>query len=163
MKTTDTLQIKTDEEIIELFWQRNEGAISATEQKYGHYLYTIAYNIISNRLDCEECLNDTYLNTWNAIPPKRPSAFALFLSKITRNLALERFRYYHAAKRMPSELVTSLDELNDCLACSKSVEEEYLISEIVRILNDYLLTLTDRQACIFVWRYYHCDTLDHIA
>ena len=165
MKPNDINQTSdmTDEAIIELYWQRNEQAIAATDQKYGRYLYTIAYNIINDRLDCEECLNDTYLNTWNAIPPKRPSAFAVFLSKIIRNLALERFRYHHAVKRVPSEMVVSMEELDDCLVCTKSVEEEYLLQEMVRILNDYLLTLTDRQMYVFVWRYYHCDTLDNIA
>ena len=155
--------ILPDETIIDLYWQREERAISATDQKYGKYLYTIAYNIMSNRLDCEECVNDTYLNTWNAIPPKRPTAFALFLSKIIRNLSLERFRKEHASKRIPSELVVSLDELNDCMVCNKSAEEEFLIHDMIRILNEYLDTLTDRQMYIFVWRYYHCDTVRQIA
>ena len=153
----------SDTAIIELYWQRNEDAIVATDEKYGKYLYTIAYNIIYNRLDCEECVNDTYLNTWNAIPPKRPTAFALFLSKIIRNLALGRFRSNHAAKRIPSEMTVSLEELDDCLVCTKSVEEEYMLQEMKNILNQFLSTLSDRELYIFVWRYYHCDSVKHIA
>jgi len=126
-------------------------------------LYTIAYNIIKNRLDCEECVNDTYLNTWNAIPPKRPTAFALFLSKIIRNLALGRFRKNHATKRIPSELVVSLEELDDCLVCSKSAEEEFMLQEMKRILNDFLSTLTDRQLYTFIWRYYYNDSVKNIG
>ena len=162
-KEKQALAHLSDNEIIELYWQREEKAISATDEKYGKYLYSIAYNIIANRLDCEECLNDTYLNTWNAIPPKRPTAFALFLAKIIRNLALGRFRMNHAAKRIPSEMVISLEELDDCLACDKSAEEDFIISEIMRILNEYLSTLTDRQLYIFVWRYYYSDSVRHIA
>ncbi len=153
----------SDNEIIELYWQREEGAISATDRKYGKYLYTVAYNIIANRLDCEECVNDTYLNTWNAIPPKRPTAFALFLSKIIRNLALERFRRDHAAKRIPSEMVVSLEELDECLLCSKSAEEDYIMQEIRNIINDFLASLSDRSLYIFIWRYYYCDPVKHIA
>ena len=77
--------IMTDEEIISLYWQRQEKAIDATDTKYGNYLYTIAYNILNDNMDSEECLNDTYLGTWNSIPPHRPSIFQAFLSKIMRN------------------------------------------------------------------------------
>ena len=165
MKPNDRQQSETlsDNQIIELYWQRDEQAITATDKKYGSYLYTVAYNIIVNRLDCEECVNDTYLNTWNAIPPKRPSVLALFLSKIIRNLALERFRRDHAAKRIPSEMMVSLEELDDCLLCTKSAEEEYILSEIKRIMNDFLSSLGDRSLYIFVWRYYYCDSVKSIA
>ena len=91
-------EMLTDEEIIALYWRREECAISATDQKYGKYLYTIAFNILQNGLDCEECLNDTYLGTWNAIPPKKPRVLHAFLSGITRNLALSRVRKQTAAK-----------------------------------------------------------------
>ena len=155
--------ILPDETIIDLYWQREERAIVATDQKYGKYLFKIAYNIIANRLDCEECLNDTYLNTWNAIPPKRPTAFSLFLTKITRNLALGKFRLNHASKRIPSELVMSLEELDECLLCTKSLEEEYLLQDMRRVLNEFLRTLTDRQMYIFIWRYYYSDKVKDIA
>lgn len=152
-----------DEAIIELYWKREEKAIEATETKYGRYLYSIAYNILYDRLYCEECLNDTYLNTWNSIPPKRPSAFQIFLSKVMRNLALDRFRKNNAEKRVPSELVVSLDELEDCLACSVTDDEEYGVRQVARILNSYLRSLSDRRIFIFVWRYYYADSVAEIA
>ena len=99
----------SDEDIVALYFARNEKAISETDLKYGRYLFTIAYNIVHDRLDCEECLNDTYLGTWNAIPPHRPPVFQVFLSKIMRNTAVDKFRKTRASKRIPSELVVSLD------------------------------------------------------
>ena len=164
-KQNDTVNNGTlpDNEIIELYWQREENAIRETDKKYRTYLYTVAYNILSDRLDCEECLNDTYLGVWNQIPPKRPKAFQVFLSKITRNIALGRFRKMTAAKRIPPEMIVSLDELDNCLAAERSVEEEYDISEISRILSEYLRSLTDRQTFIFVCRYYYFDPVARIA
>ena len=93
-----------DEEIIELYWARNERAISETDKKYKNYLYTIAYNILHDALDCEECLNDTYLGTWNTIPPTRPNVFQAFISKIMRNTAIGRYNKNTADKRVPSEM-----------------------------------------------------------
>ena len=88
-----------DHEIIEMYWARNENAIAATAEKYGNYCHTIAYNILHNREDAEECSNDTYLGAWNSIPPQRPNRLSIYLGKITRNLALNRNifvrRYYH--------------------------------------------------------------------
>ena len=82
----------SDEKIIALYWERNESAIKATDEKYGTYLFTIAYNILRNDWDCEECINDTYLHTWNRIPPTKPNIFQVFLSKITRDLAVDKYR-----------------------------------------------------------------------
>ena len=152
-----------DENIIRLYWDRDEAAIEETSRKYGRYCFAIANNILCSREDSEECVNDTYLHTWNAIPPKRPSALALFLAKIIRNLALGRFRSNHAAKRIPSEMVVSLEELDDCLLCEKSADEEYVLREIRNILNEYLSSLSDRQLYIFIWRYYYSDSIHHIA
>ena len=162
-ESTDTAQVLSDEQIIQLYWDRNETAITATDEKYGRYLYTIAYNVLHDRLDCEECLNDTYLGTWNRIPPTRPAAFMVFLSKIMKNIAVDRHRKNTAEKRDPGELTASLDELEDCIPAGESVEDEFTRGEIVRILNDYLRTLKERQLTVFVSRYYYCDTLDSIA
>ena len=162
-ESTDTVKVLSDEQIIQLYWDRNETAITATDEKYGRYLYTIAYNVLHDRLDCEECLNDTYLGTWNRIPPTRPAAFMVFLSKIMKNIAVDRHRKNTAEKRVPGELTASLDELEDCIPAGESVEDEFTRGEIVRILNDYLRTLKERQLTVFVSRYYYCDTLDSIA
>lgn len=153
----------SDEAIIELYWSRNEKAIKETDRKYGKYLFTIAYNIIHDDLDCEECLNDTYLGTWNQIPPTRPSVFQIFLSRIMRNIAVDRFRKKTASRRVPSEMTVSLEELDECMASDISVEEEVAIREISMKLNTFLRTLEERAEFIFVCRYYYADKVSDIA
>ena len=161
-KKTPKKEILPDSEIVELYWQREEKAIAATGDKYGSYLYTIAYNVLADRLDSEECLDDTYLGAWNSIPLKRPNALQVFLSRIMRNVALSRFRYKTAEKRVPSDLVRSLDELSDCLPC-EDASEDLDKKELARIVNDYLRSLNDRQAFIFICRYYYFDKVEKIA
>ncbi len=153
----------TDEEIIELYWNRNEEAITATDDKYGKYLYMIAYNIIHDNMDCEECLNDTYLSTWNRIPPARPKFFQVFLSKIMRNIAVDRYRRKTADKRIPSEMSGSMEELDGCLPDDKEVEDEIMRREVINIMNAYLRELTKREVLIFICRYYYSDSIDSIA
>ena len=152
-----------DAEIVELYWQRQEKAIEATGDKYGAYLYTIAYNILADRLDSEECLNDTYMGAWNSIPPKRPNALQIFLSRIMRNIALGRFRRSTASRRIPSEMIVSLDEISDSLPSTQNVEEQLDTAFVSRIISDYLRSLTDRQAFVFICRYYYFDKVEKIA
>ena len=154
----------SDEEIIELYWKRNEQAIKETDVKYGKYLFTIAYNIIHNDLDCEECLNDTYLGTWNKIPPERPSVFHVFLSRITRNIAVDRYKRDSAAKRIPSELLTTLEEAEGYVPDSAlTMEEEVALGEVAKVIKDFLSGLGEREEFIFVCRYYYSDKIVHIA
>ena len=153
----------SDEEIVDLYWDRNERAIHETDKKYGSYLYVIAYNIIRDRLDCEECVNDTYLGTWNRIPPTRPHVFQVFLTKIMRNIAIDRYRKKNALKRVPSELTMSLEELDDTFPALASEEEDYLISQVAEILNAYIRTLSDKVQFAFVCRYYYADRVSNIA
>lgn len=160
---TRSIRGMSDEEIIELYWARNERAIEETSKKYGKYLYTIAYNILRNRLDCEECVNDTYLGTWNKIPPNRPTRFQGFVSKITRDLAVDRYRKNSAEKQIPSEMTVALEELDQCLSDGPSLEEELVLRELVRILNDYVQTLPPRNEFEFVCRYYYADEIKNIA
>lgn len=155
--------ILSDGEIIDLYWSRDEDAIKATDVKYGKYLYSIAYNIVYDKLDCEECLNDTYLGTWNRIPPARPNVFNVFLSKIMRNVAVDKFRKRTADKRVPSELVVSLNELDDCMPKEPSEEQMSEIREIAKILNAYIKSLSDIDAFIFICRYYYADKVEKIA
>ena len=152
-----------DNEIIDLYWVRNEKAISETDKKYGRYLYTIAYNIVHNRLDCEECLNDTYLGTWNAIPPTRPNAFQLFLSKIMRNIAVDRFREKSASKRIPSELITSLDEIEEVIEYDDGLSEKDAILAVMDALNAYLRSVDSQKQLLFVCRYYYADSIKDIS
>lgn len=160
---TQPREILSDEEIIELYWNRNEFAILETDKKYKNYLHCIAYNILHNELDCEECLNDTYLGTWNAIPPTRPTIFQIFLSKIMRNTAIVRYRRNNAYKRIPSEMTVSLDELGDCIPYHESAEEDYQIKELAKLISDFLRSLPERSAFVFIARYYCSDKISDIA
>lgn len=162
-KNNETKIMMTDEEIVDLYWNREEKAIHETDKKYGRYLYKIAYNIVHDQLDCEECLNDTYLGTWNRIPPTRPHQFQVFISKIMRNIAINRFKSNHASKRIPSEFTVSLDELDACLPASLSLQDEITLQEIARILNDYLEGLSRKEQLLFVCRYYYSDRVSEIA
>ncbi len=152
-----------DDDIVELYWKRDEQAIKETEVKYGKYLFTIAHNILHDRMDSEECLNDTYLGTWNRIPPSRPKLLQVFLAKVTRNLALDRYRRNTAERRVPSDLVSSYEELDDCISVGMSVEEEYAVRELGRLLNEFIRTLDSRGEFIFFCRYYYADPLEDIA
>ena len=160
---TKNEQYLLDEEIIDLYWERNEQAIDETDKKYRNYLYAIAYNILHDRLDCEECLNDTYLGTWNAIPPTRPTRFQLFLSKITRNVSVDKYREEHASKRVPAELIVSIDELGESIASENLEDGSEVISALADILNGYLRKLDERSQFAFVCRYYYFDSIESIS
>lgn len=152
----------SDDKIVELYWNREERAIKATDEKYGNYLLSIAYNIVHDELDCEECLNDTYLGTWNSIPPARPTAFQAFISKIMRCIAINKFKANHAQKRIPSEVLITLDEMDDFIP-SENPNEKIIASELSRIISEYLETLDENSATMFICRYYYSDKIDDIA
>lgn len=114
-----------DERIIDLYWERSEAAISETSKKYGPYCRTIAYNILADSFESEECENDTYIAAWNTIPPTRPRILKSFLGRLTRNIALDRYDYNKAKKRN-NEFDILLSELGDCIA-AKNNQPEYEI------------------------------------
>lgn len=105
-----------DNRIVDLYWQRNEDAIAETASKYGKYLHSIAYQILSNTQDTEECVNDTYTGAWNTIPPHRPSILSTFLGKITRRISIDLWRRHSAEKRGGGEMSLVMDELEDCIS-----------------------------------------------
>ncbi len=148
-----------DREIVGLYFARDEAAIGQTDRKYRRYLLTIAQNILRDERDCEEVLNDTYLAAWNSIPPASPESLAVFLSAITRRIALSLRRKRTSAKRVPSELTESLEELDECLFASDERDSE----EIARVLNGFLETLAVTDRDIFVCRYYFSDSVADIA
>ena len=153
----------SDEAIIELFWQREESAIPETDRKYGGYLYAIAFNILKNREDSEECLNDTYLKTWNAIPPTRPSILRAFLAKIMRGTAFDRYEQDRRQKRIPPELCDPLaDGLEDLLS-DTDLQREMESREIGRIISSYLDSVSDKKLYIFMSRYFFVMPLEEIA
>ena len=119
-----------DSKIVELYWQKNADAIKETDSKYGAYCFAIADNILRNKEDSEECVNDTWLNAWNAMPPQKPTKLQMFLAKITRNLSFNRFNARSAEKRGGGEIVLVLDELAECLAGESDVESEYEAREL---------------------------------
>ena len=146
-----------DNQIIELYWNRNEKAISETDLKYGKYCNHIAYNILQDIEDSNECVNDTYLKTWNTIPPQRPNVFKLFLAKITRNLAIDKYR-----KNKQSIMEEVLDELNDCTS-NKNIENEVEYSEILKNINIFLDNLSSEKRGIFIDRYWFFETIENIS
>lgn len=152
-----------DQEIIALYFRRSEEAISETAAKYGGYCHSIAYNILHSGEDAQECVSDTYLAAWRAIPPTRPRILSAFLGRITRRLSLDRWRSSHAAKRGGGELPLTLDELAGQLAGSQSVEGVYQRKELLAALNRRLGELSERERSIFLCRYWYLGSIEAIA
>lgn len=152
-----------DREIVNLYWERNSNAIKETASKYGGYCKAIAKNILGNNEDAEECVNDTYLNTWNSIPPNRPNVLSTYLGKITRNLSFDRFRQRHADKRGGGEIELVLDELGECVSGADSVEQKVEKKELIRAINSFLDTLSQEKCNIFLCRYWYAIPVSEIA
>lgn len=152
-----------DNEIVQLYWDRSEQAIPATFEKYGNYCISIAENILGNKEDAEECVNDTYLNAWNSIPPHRPSVLSTFLGKITRNLSLNRYKQSRADKRGGGSLPQVLDELAECVSGTDDVEQEIGHRELIRMIDTFLSTLSASKRGIFICRYWYFDSICDIA
>jgi len=153
----------SDEQIIELYQQRNETAISATNDTYGTYCYSIANRILRNIEDSWECVNDTWFRAWNSIPPQYPRCFRIFLAKITRNLALDRFKREHAHKRGSGEIQLALDELDECVAAKSDVEAEVFSEELKRCINSFLQGLPEQKRDVFLRRYFYVESAGAIA
>lgn len=152
-----------DEKIVALYWDRNETAIEETDFKYKKYLYTIACNIVYDSLDCEECLNDTYMGAWNAIPPARPNVLKAFLTTITRRTAIKRYHRNLRKKAIPSEMTVSLSELEDFVSGNEDVEEAFDAKRLGKVISDFVRSLPERRHFIFMSRYYMADPIDAIA
>lgn len=152
-----------DRSIIDLYLDRSEKAISETSEKYGKYCFSIAFNILSDKEDSEESVNDTYLAAWNNIPPRIPSILSTFLGKITRNISLNRWKSRRAYKRGGGEVVLALDELDECISTGESAEDTFERKELLRSINRFLAGLTDSERNIFVCRYFYMDPIQNIA
>lgn len=152
-----------DNEIVELFWRRDERAITETSRKYEAYCMKISMNILNSRLDSEECVNDTYMQMWKAIPPHRPAALISFIGKITRNLAINRYNALYADKRAAGEFALSLDELDDCIADGSTVEDEAEVNMLSRYISDFLRAQPVQPRKVFVCRYFYCDSISEIS
>lgn len=151
-----------DMEIIELYWQRDERAVQESDTKYGRLCRSIALRLLESMEDSDECVSDTWLRAWNTIPPQRPEILRAFFAKITRNLALDRCRRASAQKRGGGELNAALEELSGCVS-GGDLESEMERRELVRVLNEFLHSLDERERDIFLRRYWLADSVAAIA
>ena len=156
-------ELLSDEQIIDLYFAREERAITETDNKYRGYLHTVANNILANEQDAEECLQDTYLRTWNTIPPERPSVFHAFLAKITRNLSLNRYDMRKRKGRIPAEAICPMDEVQDFLPDPNGPDDDTLSESVRRIVMTYLEQTTRRRMYVFVARFFYSYTVSQIA
>lgn len=156
-----------DKQIIDLFLSRDENAVRQTELKYSGYLLTIALNILGNREDSGECVNDTYFKAWNSIPPNLPARLRYYLGKITRELSIDRLRKKLSAKRGgkngSTEYELSLDELEDCVPQKGSPAEEAEVSLLAETISAWLRSCNAEMRDVFILRYYFCDSVKSIS
>ncbi len=152
-----------DNEIVELYWQRDENAIRESDSKYGAYCFAVADNILHSKEDSEECVNDTWLKAWNTMPPQRPNKLRMFLAKITRNLSFNRYIARSAEKRGGGEITAVLDELAECIESESDVAGEYEAKELEQYIRFFVRSLPERDGNVFVRRYFFAEPVRKIA
>ena len=153
----------TDTELLDLYWERSESAIEETARQYGPFCTAICMNILRNNEDAEECVNDTYLRTWNAIPAQRPTAFPSFLGRIARNLSLDRYKARKANKRTGDETAMLLSELDECIPSDSDVEAEVEMRIVAEAIDRFLSGIGLGDRIFFVRRYWYADAIAEIA
>lgn len=151
-----------DKKIIELFFERSEQSIIELSNKYGSICSKVAYNILNNKQDAEECVNDAYLGTWNSIPPQNPNPLLSYVCRIVRNIAIKKYHANTALKRN-SVYDVALDELENCFPSATSVEDVFDAVETARIIDSFLETLNQENRIMFVRRYWHSDSIEELA
>ena len=152
-----------DNKIIDLYWARSQQAIVESQTKYGAYCRAIALNILDRAEDAEECVNDTWLRAWNAMPPQRPTVLQAFFARLTRNLSLDRWRRERAVKRGGSQTELALEELEGCLAAREQVEDTLNAEQTGAVISRFLRTLPEADRNLFVRRYWYLDNIQSIA
>ena len=154
-----------DNEILDLFFARQEEAIEKSKLKFGNRLLRSAMNILHNNQDAEECVNDTLLKAWNAIPPTRPTTLGAFLAKISRNLAINKWKAKEAARRGGGETALMLGELEDCIPSSgeNQPENAYESSLVAAAINDCLASMDQQARVAFVLRYFHGESIASVC
>ncbi len=152
-----------DEKIVQLFWDRDEKAIDESSEKYGAYCFRIAQNILESREDSEECVSDTWLRAWNCMPPKKPSVLSVFLGKLTRNLAFDRYRKLHRKKRGGYEMDLVLEEIGEIVSGTEGPEQALEVSELKECINSFLQGLKEKQRVLFIRRYWYGSGISEIA
>lgn len=152
-----------DQMIIDLYFERDERALSACEERFGGYCEAIARNILGNDEDAKEIFNDVLLHSWNSIPPERPESLKAYLGTLARNLSLDRYRCMTSEKRGGCEVSLCLEEVQEVLADTVSLESELERREFTEFLNGFLRSLPERECNIFMRRYFYCDSTARIA
>ncbi len=152
-----------DQQIVDLYWRRDESAVEETDKKYNHYLKKIAYNVLFDIEDSMESVNDTYLKAWHAIPPHKPEVLSTFLGKIARQVSIDLFRKRNSQKRQASEYTLSLSELEECVGTNSTPEQHVELKALADAISTYLRTLSAQSRNIFICRYYYLDSIRDIA
>ena len=152
-----------DFEIVEMYWDRDENAITETDRKYGKYCRKIAFSIVTNKEDMEECVNDTYLQTWNSLPPQRPERLSTYLGKICRNISINLYEKLTAEKRGGNETDACLDELSELIGGSSEVEEQLDLTVLTDLINKFLKRCEKQARTVFVQRYWYMMSVKEIA
>lgn len=152
-----------DQQIVALYWDRDERAITETAKKYGSYCQSISLHILGDPQDAEECVNDTYQGAWNSIPPHRPENLSAYLGKLTRRISFKVWRSRDTQKRGGGETDLSLEELQECIPDGRSLDEKLAAKELVNTINAFLLGLPEDQRRVFIRRYWHALSIGEIC
>lgn len=152
-----------DRQIVDLYWARSESAITETMSKYGSYCHRIAFNILTDEGDAEECVNDTCLAAWNSMPPHRPALLSTFLGKLTRRLSIDRWRAKRAERRGGGEVALALEELSECIPSGVDVEWEVENAETARMIDAFIRSLPPAERRVFICRYWYLDSVSAIC
>ena len=152
-----------DAEIVELYWARDEDAVGQTKTKYGAYLNRVAYNILADLEDSQECVSDTLLAAWRSMPDNRPKNLRTYLGKITRQVSIDLYRRRNRMKRYASEYAISLEELGDSFTDGRTPEDELNARLLTETVNRFLRTLPDEARNTFIGRYYFFDSVKNVA
>ena len=152
-----------DNEILNLYWNRDENAIKLTAETYGKYCYSVAYNILHNNEDAEECVSATWVTAWNSIPPHRPNRLSTFLGKLTRNIAINRYKQMHTQKRGEGQVDIALTELEGCVSSHMDVEQVTDEMVLTEALERFLRAQPRIDRNIFIGRYWHLYSITELA
>lgn len=162
-KTAEGVNALEDREIVELFWTRSERAIAESNAKYGSYCFAVADNILDSKEDSMECVNDTWLRSWNVIPPKRPDKLKLFFAKITRNLSIDKVRKRTAQKRGMGNFETALSELEECISGDSFIDDALDKKLLSECIEAFLQSIAKRDRQFFLRRYFFTEAVSDIA
>ena len=152
-----------DSRIVDLYWSRDQRAVEASEKKYGRYCHVVAMRIVEDREDSRECVNDTWMQAWNSMPPHRPEFLRMFLAKITRALAWNRYRAEHTQKRGGGQVALALEELEECVAGGGNPEDAMLAKELGELVGNFVRGLPEKERNVFTRRYFFTESISEIA